>query len=104
MEYKNPSQLGATISLGGGQIMTKKQFNWLRNNWFSIEVSWVDVYKGKEPKNFHYLHYLDALLVGERFYFSGKYYTFNGRTLDEHHGKYDIHYRNIRVIRYRRKY
>jgi len=84
--------------------MTTKQFNWLRNNWFLLEITWVDIYEGKTPKNYHYLSDFGAFINGERFYFSGKYHTFNGRTFDEHYAKYDVHYKNIRTIRYRRKH
>ena len=85
--------------------MTTKQFNWLRNNQFSIEVCWVDIYEGKEPKNYHPLYggrRLKMLIIGERFYFAGTYHTFNGRNLVEHYAKYSVHYKNIRLIRYRR--
>ena len=88
--------------------MTTKQFNWLRDNQFSIEVSWIDIYEGKEPKNYHPLYNrngnLEMLIIGERFYFAGKYYTFNGKEFVEHHAKYDVHYKNIRTVRYRRKH
>jgi len=86
--------------------MTTKQFNWLRNNQFSIEVSWISIYEGKEPKNYHPLYNrngnLEMLIIGERFYFAGKYHTFNGKEFVEHYAKYDVHYKNIRLIRYRR--
>ena len=85
--------------------MTTKQFNWLRNNQFSIEVCWVDIYEGKEPKDYHPLYggrRLEMLIIGEYFYFSGKYHIFNGRNLVEHHVRYGIHYKNIRTLRYRR--
>lgn len=86
--------------------MTTKQFNWLKNNRHLIEISWFDVYKGKEPKNFHHLYggkRLNMSIIGERFYFAGTYHTFNGRDLVEHYVKFDVHYKNMRVIRYYRR-
>jgi hypothetical protein len=82
--------------------MTTKQFNWLKNNQ-PIEVYWVDMYEVKEPKNFHHLRGVpDTQIIGERFYFAGKYYKFNGRNLIEHYARFSVHYKNIRRIRYRR--
>lgn len=84
--------------------MTTKQFNWLRSNQFSIEVCWFDIYEGKEPKEYHFLHpnKIEMEIRGEYFIFSGTYHTFNGRNLVEHYAKYSVHYKNIRRIRYRR--
>lgn len=84
--------------------MTKKQFNWLKEHQ-PFEVGYFTIYEGKEPKNYHHLYGYDRLkmeIIGERFYFAGTYHTFNGRELVEHYAKYDVHYKNIRVIRYRR--
>lgn len=83
--------------------MTTKQFNWLRNNQFLIKVHRIDIYEGKEPKNYHPLYgdkRLKMLIIGEHFYFAGTYHTFNGRYLVEHYAKYGVHYKNIRSISY----
>ena len=84
--------------------MTTKQLNWLKEHQ-PLEVAYFRIYEGKEPKNYHRLYGYDRLkmeIIGERFYFAGTYHTFNGRSLVEHYAKYDVHYKNIRLIRYRR--
>lgn len=91
--------------VGGGYYeMTRKQFNWLKEHQ-PFEVCYFRIYEGKEPKNYHSLYGYNRLkveIIGERFYFAGTYSAFNGRTFVEHYAKYNVHYKNIRLIRYRR--
>lgn len=83
--------------------MTRKQFEWLRNNQ-PIEVRYFTPYEGKEPKEYHYLRSSDIEMEirGEYFIFSGTYHTWNGKNFVQHHARYKFHYKNIREIRYRR--
>lgn len=83
--------------------MTRKQFEWLRDNQ-PIEVGYFKLYNGKEPENYHSLHpnKIEMEFRGECFIFSGTYHTWNGSNFVQHHAKYRIHYKNIRLLRYRR--
>ena len=81
--------------------MTTKQFNWLKENQ-PVRVYYFRVYKGKEPKNYHPLRAgkIAMEMVGNRFYFTGTYHTWDGRKFIEHYARYNIHYKNIRVLKY----
>ena len=81
--------------------MTKKQFEWLRENQ-PIEVRYVVPYNGKEPKDYHWMHPNEMEIRGEYFICSGGYNTWTGRNFVEHHARYRILYKNIRSIRYNR--
>ena len=84
--------------------MTRKQFEWLKNNQ-PIEVEYFDIYSGKKPEDFHRLSQrgMEMEFRGEYLIFSGIYHTWNGRNFVQHHARYKIHYRNIRRIRYIKK-
>lgn len=82
--------------------MTKKQFEWLRNNQ-PIEVRYFEIYDCKKPKDYHRLcHNIEMEFRGNYFIFSGTYHTWNGRNFDEHYDRYKIHYKNVRSIIYNR--
>ena len=88
--------------VGGGYYeMTKKQFEWLRENQ-PIEVRYVVPYNGKEPKDYHWMQINEMEIRGEYFIFSGVYNTCNGKNFVQHYVRYKIHYKNIRELRYRR--
>ena len=81
--------------------MTTKQFKWLRNHQ-PIEASYVEPYDCKVPKNFHYFSRMTMEFSGEYFVFKGVYHTFFGNHLHEHFGRFKIHYKNVRKLRYYR--
>ena len=79
--------------------MTTKQFKWLRNHQ-PISVQDVEAYDCKKPKNYHYLSRMQMEFNGEYFVFKGVYYTFFGNHLQEHFGRFKIHYKNVRKLTY----
>lgn len=82
--------------------MTRKQFEWLRCNQ-PIEVRYFELYKGKEPKDYHHIyHNIRMEFNGEYIIFTGTYHNWNGGKFGEHYGRYKIHYKNVRSIIYNR--
>lgn len=82
--------------------MTKKQFEWLRNNQ-PIEVRYFEIYDCKKPKDYHHLcHNIEMEFRGEYFIFSGTYHTWKDGKFGEHYDRYKIHYKNVRSIIYNR--
>ena len=82
--------------------MTKKQFEWLRNNQ-PIEVRYFEIYDCKKPKDYHHLcHNIEMEFRGEYFIFSGTYHNWKDGKFGEHYDRYKIHYKNVRSIIYNR--
>lgn len=81
--------------------MTRKQFEWLRNHQ-PIEVSYVCVYEEHKKNYPYYCHINEVDFKGDNIVVKGVAHKYKG-TWKEIYVKYEVPYKYVRWISYRRK-